>query len=58
MIKNCLSLAHPVYLKKSKSELYRPSDRRLTVKLVPTFAVGDCVASTTDPYGGILGFLD
>jgi CBS-domain-containing membrane protein len=41
------------------SELYRPSDRRLSAKLVPTFAdIGCHVVSVTDPYGRILGFLD
>jgi hypothetical protein len=40
-------------------ELYRPSDRRLSAKLVPTFADRRCrVVSVTDPYGRILGFLD
>jgi hypothetical protein len=43
----------------SASELYRPSDHRLTVKLVPTFADREChVVWVTDPYGRILGFLD
>jgi hypothetical protein len=43
----------------SASELYRPSDRRLSAKLVPTFADrGSQVVSVTDPYGRILGFLD
>jgi hypothetical protein len=43
----------------SASELYRPSDRRLSAKLVPTFADRWChVVSVTDPYGRILGFLD
>jgi hypothetical protein len=43
----------------SASELYRPSDRRLSAKLVPTFPeVRRChVVSMTDPYGRILGFL-
>jgi hypothetical protein len=41
------------------SELYRPSDRRLLVKLVPTFADRGChVGSVTDPYGHKLGFLN
>jgi hypothetical protein len=41
------------------SELYRPSDRRLSVKLVPTFADRKChVVSATDLYGRILEFLD
>jgi hypothetical protein len=43
----------------SASELYRPSDRRLSAKLVPTFADREChVVSVTDPYGRILGFLE
>jgi hypothetical protein len=34
----------------SANELYRPSDRRLSAKSVPTFADrGCCVVSTTDP---------
>jgi hypothetical protein len=41
------------------SELYRPSDRRLSAKLVPTFADRRCRGvSVTDPHGRILGFLD
>jgi CBS-domain-containing membrane protein len=43
----------------SASKLYRPSDPRLLVKLVPTFADRGChVVSVTDPYGRILGFLE
>jgi hypothetical protein len=43
----------------SENEVYRPSDRRLSAKLVPTFAVRGChVVSLTDPYCSILGFLD
>jgi hypothetical protein len=43
----------------SASELYRPSDRRLSPKLVRTFADKECyVVSVTDPYGCILLFLD
>jgi hypothetical protein len=43
----------------SASELYRPSDRRLSPKWLPTFARRGChVVSVTDPYGRILGFLD
>jgi CBS-domain-containing membrane protein len=35
------------------------TDRRLSTKLVPTFAERGChVVSVTDPYGRILGFLD
>jgi hypothetical protein len=55
-----------IYLKKKKtpwsesaSELYRPSDRRLSAKCLPTFADRGChVVSVTDLYGRILGFLD
>jgi hypothetical protein len=40
-------------------ELYRLSDRRLSVKLVPTFDDREChVVSVTDPYCRILDFLD
>jgi hypothetical protein len=43
----------------SASELYRPSDSRLSAKLVPTFGDRGChAASATDPSGRILGFLD
>jgi hypothetical protein len=43
----------------SARELYRPTDRRLSVKLVPTFADRGChVVSVTDPFGRILDFLD
>jgi hypothetical protein len=38
----------------SANELYRPSDRRLSAKLVPTFADrGSHVVSVMDPYGHI-----
>jgi hypothetical protein len=43
----------------SASELYRPGDRRLSAKLVPTFADRGChVVGVTEPYGRYLGFLD
>jgi hypothetical protein len=43
----------------SASELYPPSDRRLSAKVVPAFADRGChVVSTADPYSRILGFLD
>jgi hypothetical protein len=43
----------------SASEQYRPNDRRLSAKLLPTFSeIGCRVISTTDPYGHVLGFLD
>jgi hypothetical protein len=43
----------------SVSELYRPSDRRLSAKLVPTFADRRShVVSVMDPYSHIIGLLD
>jgi hypothetical protein len=49
----------PAHKKKSASELYRPSDRRLSAKRLPTFADKGChVVSVTDPYGRIHGSLD
>jgi hypothetical protein len=43
----------------SASELYRPSDLRLSAKLVPTLVDRGChVVSVTDPYGRYFGFLD
>jgi hypothetical protein len=43
----------------STRELYRPSDRRMSAKLVPTSADrGRHVVSVTDPFGRIIGFLD
>jgi hypothetical protein len=43
----------------SASELYRPSDRRLSAKLVPISADrGYDMVSVTDPYDRILGSLD
>jgi hypothetical protein len=43
----------------SASELYRPSDRRLSPKLVPTFADRGCrVVSAMDPHGRTVSFLD
>jgi hypothetical protein len=43
----------------SASELYRPSDRRLSTKLVSTFADRRChIVSVTNPYGCNLDFLD
>jgi hypothetical protein len=41
----------------SASEIYRPSDRRLSAKWLSTFADRGChVVSVTDPYGRILVF--
>jgi hypothetical protein len=43
----------------SASELYRPRDRRLSAKWLPTFADRGChVVSVTDPYSRVLGFLN
>jgi hypothetical protein len=42
----------------SASELYRPSDSRLSAKLVATFADRRChMVRVTVPYGRILRFL-
>jgi hypothetical protein len=56
----CLSnIVNKTSWPKSERELYRPSGRRLSAKLVPTVVVrGCCVVSTTDPHSRILGFLD
>jgi hypothetical protein len=41
----------------SARELYRPNDRRLSAKLVSTFADREChVVSVTDPSGRIISF--
>jgi hypothetical protein len=46
-------------LSESASEVYRPSDRRLSAKWLPTFADRWChVVSVTVPYDRILGFID
>jgi hypothetical protein len=43
----------------SASELYRPSDSRMSAKFVPTFEDRGChVDSVADPYGRILDLLD
>jgi hypothetical protein len=43
----------------SASELYRPTDRRLSAKWLPTCADRRCHAvSVTDPCSRILGFID
>jgi hypothetical protein len=43
----------------SEGELYGPSDRRLSEKLVPAFEGRVChVVNVTGPYGRILNFLD
>jgi hypothetical protein len=62
---SCLSALQSVNKKKqtpwseSASEPYRPSDRRLSAKLLPTFVDRGChVVSVTDPYSRTLGFLD
>jgi CBS-domain-containing membrane protein len=47
------------HLPEPASELYWPSNLRLSQKLVPTFADRGChVVIVTDPYGRIIGFLD
>jgi hypothetical protein len=43
----------------SASELYQPGDRRLSAKIVPTFAYRGCyMVSVTNNYGRILELLD
>jgi hypothetical protein len=43
----------------SASEVCRPSDSRLSAKVVSTFADRGChVVSAADPHGRVLGFLD
>jgi hypothetical protein len=50
---------HKTQWSQSASKLYRPSDRRLSAKLVPTFADRGCrVVSATDLHVRILGFVD
>jgi hypothetical protein len=58
-----LSLQTPANKKtpwpESASELYLPSDRRLSANLVPTFADRAChMGSVTNPQGRNLGLLD
>jgi hypothetical protein len=56
---NYLNKQKQTPLSESASELYRPSDRRLLAKRLPTFADKGChVVSVTDPYGCNLDFLD
>jgi hypothetical protein len=58
MTRICLHVTTTLW-PESSSELYLPRDRRLSAKLVLTFADrGSHVVSVTDPYGRILGFLD
>jgi hypothetical protein len=55
----CIAIKKKTPWSESASELYRPSDRCLSAKLLPTFADRGChVVSVTDSYGRILGFLD
>jgi hypothetical protein len=59
LLRECLLLSYKTKQKNSASELYRPSDRRLWAKLVPTSVDRGCrVVSATDPHGRILGVLD
>jgi hypothetical protein len=56
-------MQHYIYIKspwsESASELYLPSDRRLSANLVPTFAKRGCyVVSLTDPTVVFSGFID
>jgi hypothetical protein len=55
---NCLLLSFWETIK-LHGELHRPTDRRLSAKLVPTFSDRGChVVSATDPTAVNLGFLD
>jgi hypothetical protein len=52
-------MCNAVVKKTPVSELYRPSDHRLSAELVPTFVNRGChVVSVTDPCSRILVFLD
>jgi hypothetical protein len=52
-------LNHKTPWPETTSELYRPSDRWLSAKLVPTFADRGChVVSVADPYSSTIAFLD
>jgi hypothetical protein len=53
------SLTYTTTKQNNSGALVRQSDRRLSAKLVPTFADRGCrVVSATDPHGRIIGFLD
>jgi hypothetical protein len=55
----CVSLCAASCPPESASELHRPSDRRFSAKLAPTFENRRShVVSVTDPYGRILDFLN
>jgi hypothetical protein len=57
--KTCITTRKKTPWPESAGELYRPSDRSLSAKLVPTSTARRChVVTMTDPYGRILGFLD
>jgi CBS-domain-containing membrane protein len=47
------------YICSTLDACFRPSDRRLSAKLVPVFSDRGChVFNVTDPYDRILGFID
>jgi hypothetical protein len=53
----CKNIKKKTPWSESASELYRPRDRRLSAKWLPTFADKGChVVSVTDPYGRTFGF--
>jgi hypothetical protein len=55
LVRNVLTRLHTT----PRPESDRPSDRRLSAKLLPTFTDRGChVVNVTDPYGSILCFLD
>jgi hypothetical protein len=53
------TFTRPIAEKLKLNSVACPSNRRLSEKLVPTFADTGChVVSVKDPYGPILAFLD
>jgi hypothetical protein len=58
-VENFVKIAYKTPWSEPADEPYRPSDRRLSAKLVSTFADrGYHVVRVTDPCGRILDFLD
>jgi CBS-domain-containing membrane protein len=59
LVLSCIREASNTFVLHGDRQLYRPSDRYLSEKLVPKFTDRRFhVVSVTDPYGRILGFLD
>jgi hypothetical protein len=57
-VKKVLTVRIKTPLSESASELYRPSDRRLSADCQLSAVRGCHVVSVTGPYSRILGFLD